>query len=225
MRVGSPAGENAPGRTKPRSFGNHSSKCHAGLVGPTIHGSAAGAVSAQTIDDRLVLTGRAGSVRTGRNESAMNAPGIRVVPEAHPRKRAAQPAGNQPHHRGWARMDRKRPGSYRRSSACSAAYRGSVHTGRPARRQTRLRPASVPSYRDTIRASRFQWPPHAYSVLDSYVYGFTLNEQSLPFDTSEQVAVLGDSMLSEFPTDAYHNLAEFMTEHAMRPGYEYGKGV
>jgi AcrR family transcriptional regulator len=62
---------------------------------------------------------------------------------------------------------------------------------------------------------------HAYSVLDSYIYGFTLNEQSLPFESSEDVAELGGSMLQDFPADAYPHLAEFMLEHAMKPGYSY----
>jgi hypothetical protein len=30
------------------------------------------------------------------------------------------------------------------------------------------------------------------------------------------------SMLREFPTDAYPHLAEFIREHALQPGYEYG---
>jgi AcrR family transcriptional regulator len=62
---------------------------------------------------------------------------------------------------------------------------------------------------------------HAYSVLDSYIYGFALNERSLPFDTAQDVADLGTSMLSDFPSDAYPNLAEFIRNHAMRPGYAY----
>lgn len=76
-----------------------------------------------------------------------------------------------------------------------------------------------------LRQAGFSIPlaAHAYSVLDSYIYGFTLNEQSLPFETSEQVAELGESMLSEFPTEAYPYLAEFIREHAMRQGYEYGE--
>ena len=62
---------------------------------------------------------------------------------------------------------------------------------------------------------------HVYSVLDSYIYGFTLNEQSLPFDTSQDVAEMGGSMLRELPMTEYPYLAEFIVEHAMRPGYDY----
>ena len=31
---------------------------------------------------------------------------------------------------------------------------------------------------------------HAFSVLDSYIYGFALQEASLPFDTGEETAEL-----------------------------------
>jgi AcrR family transcriptional regulator len=62
---------------------------------------------------------------------------------------------------------------------------------------------------------------HAYSVLDSYIYGFTLNEQSLPFDTSEEVAELGRIYLRGLLTNQYPYLAEMIVEHAMQPGYDY----
>ena len=64
---------------------------------------------------------------------------------------------------------------------------------------------------------------HAYSVLDSYIYGFTLNEQSLPFDAPADVAAIGGTMLQEFPTDAFPYLAEFIAEYAMQPDYDYAR--
>lgn len=63
---------------------------------------------------------------------------------------------------------------------------------------------------------------HAYSVLDSYVYGFALQERSLPFDTPEETATLAQAMLAQFPVDAYPHLAEFTFEHVLRVGYDYG---
>jgi AcrR family transcriptional regulator len=62
---------------------------------------------------------------------------------------------------------------------------------------------------------------HAYSTLDSYIYGFTLNEKSLPFDTAEEVAELGRRYLRELLTNQYPYLAEMIVEHAMQPGYDY----
>jgi AcrR family transcriptional regulator len=62
---------------------------------------------------------------------------------------------------------------------------------------------------------------HAYSLLDSYIYGFSLQQNNLPFDASDAGSMAQD-MLSPFPTGDYANLAEMMTEHVMKPGYDYG---
>jgi AcrR family transcriptional regulator len=64
---------------------------------------------------------------------------------------------------------------------------------------------------------------HAFSALDSYIYGFAMQEQGLPFETPEQTAELAQAMLSQFPVDEYPHLAELMVKHVMRPGYDYGK--
>jgi AcrR family transcriptional regulator len=61
---------------------------------------------------------------------------------------------------------------------------------------------------------------HAYSVLDSYIYGFAMTQKSLPFDASN-VAEVAQSMLEQFPVDTYPNLAEITFEHVMKPGYDY----
>jgi len=63
---------------------------------------------------------------------------------------------------------------------------------------------------------------HAYSVLDSYIYGFALQERSLPFDTPDETAELAQVILAQFPADEYPHLAELTTEHVLRPGYDYG---
>jgi AcrR family transcriptional regulator len=63
---------------------------------------------------------------------------------------------------------------------------------------------------------------HAYSVLDAYIYGFALTKATLPFDSGEEVAEVAETMLQPFPANAYPNLAAFITEHAMQPGYDYG---
>ncbi|HEX2074429.1 MAG TPA: TetR/AcrR family transcriptional regulator [Geodermatophilus sp.] len=63
---------------------------------------------------------------------------------------------------------------------------------------------------------------HAFSALDSYVYGFALQEKGLPFDTPEETAELAQVMLAQFPADTYPHLFEFTAEHVMKPGYDYG---
>jgi hypothetical protein len=63
---------------------------------------------------------------------------------------------------------------------------------------------------------------HAYSALDSYVYGFALQEASLPFETGPETAEMAQAMLAHFPADEFPHLAEFTFEHVLQPGYDYG---
>ncbi|MEU9033975.1 TetR/AcrR family transcriptional regulator [Streptomyces sp. NPDC048352] len=62
---------------------------------------------------------------------------------------------------------------------------------------------------------------HAYSLLDSYVYGFALTEAALPFAPRDVEIAVGD-FLAAFPAGEYPNLADFAQHHVLRPGYEYG---
>ncbi|MDQ1660435.1 MAG: hypothetical protein QOJ68_415 [Blastococcus sp.] len=63
---------------------------------------------------------------------------------------------------------------------------------------------------------------HAFSVLDSYIYGFALQERSLPFDTPRQTAELAQEMLAALSLDEYPHLAELTTQHVLQPGYDFG---
>jgi AcrR family transcriptional regulator len=76
----------------------------------------------------------------------------------------------------------------------------------------------------SLRAGGFDiaMTAHAYSLLDSYIYGFALTKLNLPFDTSEEVGEVAQAMLEPFPVDEYPNLVEILTEHVMKPGYDYG---
>jgi hypothetical protein len=62
---------------------------------------------------------------------------------------------------------------------------------------------------------------HAYSVLDSYIYGFALEQMTVPVETGERAAHFAQTFLNRFSTGDYPHLAEMMTEHAMKPGYDY----
>ncbi|MGY1832916.1 TetR/AcrR family transcriptional regulator [Geodermatophilus sp. SYSU D01180] len=62
---------------------------------------------------------------------------------------------------------------------------------------------------------------HAYSAIDSYVYGFALQERALPFQTPAETAELAAELMVRF-AESYPHLAEFTTEHVLRPGYDYG---
>ncbi|WP_020670054.1 TetR/AcrR family transcriptional regulator [Amycolatopsis nigrescens] len=62
---------------------------------------------------------------------------------------------------------------------------------------------------------------HAFSVIDSYLYGFVLQELSLPFTGPAELDEIADDILRDLPADAYPHLTELITEHALRPGYDY----
>ena len=62
---------------------------------------------------------------------------------------------------------------------------------------------------------------HAYSILDGYIYGFTLTELTLPFRNSE-VAEVAENIMEGFRPGEYAYLAEMAVDRAMKPGYNYG---
>jgi AcrR family transcriptional regulator len=74
-----------------------------------------------------------------------------------------------------------------------------------------------------LRAAGFdvRQTAHAYSLLDSYIYGFALTKANLPFDTSEPVGDVAGAMLAPFPANEYPNLVEFLEEHVLQPVYDY----
>ena len=63
----------------------------------------------------------------------------------------------------------------------------------------------------------------AYSLMDAYIYGFALTKMNLPFEDTSDIVELSETMLAPFPSGEYQNLAEFITDHAMKPGYDFAK--
>jgi len=63
---------------------------------------------------------------------------------------------------------------------------------------------------------------HAYAVLDSYVYGFALQEANLPFNGSEDISELADAIIATLPAEEFPHLTEFTAQHVLRPGYSFG---
>jgi AcrR family transcriptional regulator len=74
----------------------------------------------------------------------------------------------------------------------------------------------------TLRAAGFDiaMAAHAYSLLDSYIYGFALTKLNLPLDTAEEIAAVAQGMLEPFGDNEYPSLVEFITDHASKPGYD-----
>ncbi len=61
----------------------------------------------------------------------------------------------------------------------------------------------------------------ALSLLDSYVYGFVLQERSLPFTSSEELGNVTDEMLARMAADTFPHVTEMIVDHALQPGYDY----
>jgi AcrR family transcriptional regulator len=60
---------------------------------------------------------------------------------------------------------------------------------------------------------------HAYSLLDSYTYGFAVQEAALPMDADDAPAMV-EAFLEQVDRDTYPNLADLATEFASRSADE-----
>ncbi len=76
----------------------------------------------------------------------------------------------------------------------------------------------------SLRAGGFsvEMTAHAFALIDSYVFGFALSENSLPINGPETVAEVAEAMMLEFLAADYPSLLEFSTEHVLKPGYDFG---
>jgi len=127
------------------------------------------------------------------------------------------PAGRAP----WKSAMRKRA-----IAAHEALLR---HPWAPSLMQSRTKPGPATmrhhdSVLGTLRNAGFSlvMAAHAFSAIDAYVYGFALQQINIPLQSREQTAEVGESILRKL-AGAYPHLAEMITKHAMKPGYDYAK--
>lgn len=75
----------------------------------------------------------------------------------------------------------------------------------------------------TLRSAGFSVPltAHAYAVLDSYVYGFALQEATLPFEGGE-VGDVAKSISDVMAPGQYPHMVEMVTDLYLRPGHDSG---
>jgi AcrR family transcriptional regulator len=75
----------------------------------------------------------------------------------------------------------------------------------------------------TLRKAGFsiEMAAHAYALMDSYLYGFALQQVNLPPGARKQAPDAAQGFLRQFRADEYPHLAEMVVEHAMKPGYDY----
>ena len=85
-----------------------------------------------------------------------------------------------------------------------------------------------------LREGRFsiEMAIQAYSVLDAYIYGFALQEKSLPFESAEGAAAVAEEQSREFAelaeerqmaalADEFPYLAEVVAGHVAKVGYDF----
>src|SRR5918996_2403961 len=92
--------------------------------------------------------------------------------------------------------------------------------------ETRMHPgpASAAHHNATMGCLReapfsFRDAVHAYNVLDSYTYGFALQEATIPFETPEESAEMAKTTVGGRENE-YPYLAEIVTEFSKK-GYDY----
>ncbi len=62
---------------------------------------------------------------------------------------------------------------------------------------------------------------HAYALIDSYLYGFAIQEANLPATGGKQLADLAETIIEPLPADRYPHLTELATKLIMQPGYDF----
>ncbi|QNN51177.1 TetR/AcrR family transcriptional regulator [Nocardioides mesophilus] len=77
----------------------------------------------------------------------------------------------------------------------------------------------------TLRAAGFspEGTAHAYVVLDAFVYGYAVQESSLPFEGTDGVGEMAAPIVELMSAGAYPHLLEMTTAHYLRPGYDFAE--
>lgn len=77
----------------------------------------------------------------------------------------------------------------------------------------------------TLRNAGFstEMTAHAYAVLDAFIYGFAVQESSLPFAGRDGVHDVAEPILGLMSTDDFPHMVEMATSHYLQPGYDFGE--
>ncbi len=63
---------------------------------------------------------------------------------------------------------------------------------------------------------------HAYALIDSYTYGFALQEVGLAFQGTDGVAEVAEPIMERMAAGEYPHLVEMATDYYLQPGYDFG---
>jgi AcrR family transcriptional regulator len=75
----------------------------------------------------------------------------------------------------------------------------------------------------TLRAAGFsdELTAHAYALIDSYVYGFALQEAALPFEGPDTAGEVAESVMKQMGAGEYPHLVQMAMSYYMQPGYDF----
>jgi len=62
---------------------------------------------------------------------------------------------------------------------------------------------------------------HAYALLDSYVYGFALQEASLPFEGPDGVGDVAEPIMELMATGEFPTMVDMARSYYLQPGYDF----
>jgi AcrR family transcriptional regulator len=76
----------------------------------------------------------------------------------------------------------------------------------------------------TLRTAGFsaEQTAHAYAVLDAFVYGYAVQEASLPFEGPDGVSDVASPILDLMAAGEYPHMVEMATTYYLQPGYDFG---
>jgi AcrR family transcriptional regulator len=76
----------------------------------------------------------------------------------------------------------------------------------------------------TLRAAGFsrELTAHAYALLDAFVYGFAVQESSLPFEGPDGVQDVAEPIMDLMASGEYPHLVDMATTYYTKPGYDFG---
>src|SRR5689334_24816130 len=76
----------------------------------------------------------------------------------------------------------------------------------------------------TLQAAGFSdaLTAHAYALIDSYVYGFALQEAALPFQSPDGVGDVAESIMKRIAEGDYPHLVRMARSYYVQPGYDFG---
>jgi AcrR family transcriptional regulator len=76
----------------------------------------------------------------------------------------------------------------------------------------------------TLRAAGFsrELTAHAYALLDAFVYGFSVQEASLPFEGPGGVQAVAEPIMELMASGDYPHMVDMATTYYTRPGYDFG---